>query len=132
MDTPLPDEKGMLLETYGNDEFSRDVIHRVAELRTELEENAGLLHVQMQTLSTAVRSAISSGSTELPLRICAFLDEALGQPRAIPEIENAVAISFVTASELQGSSVGAVILERMPTRVRQLLLDHETRKNTQS
>lgn len=74
MDTPLPNEKGVLLETYGNEQFSRDVIESFPSLREELEENAGLLHVQMSTLARAVRSAISSGDTELPLQLCGFLD----------------------------------------------------------
>ena len=101
MDTSLPDEKGILLETYGNEQFSRDVVQRFAELQEELRENADLLHVQMGTLARGVRSAVSSGDTELPLEICVFLDEALGQPRAVPEIENAVAISFVEARPLR-------------------------------
>lgn len=131
MDTPLPDDKGLLLEMYGNEQFSRDVIDNFAGLREELEENAGLLHVQMGTLSRAVRSALSSGDTDLPLRVCTFLDKALAQPRAIPEIENAVAILFVEAYEFRATAVGHTVLSRMPERVRQILLAQEQRGGAQ-
>ncbi len=36
MDTPLPDEKGIRLEMYGNEQFSRDAVDRFEESREEL------------------------------------------------------------------------------------------------
>lgn len=131
MDTPLPNRKGVLLETYGNAEFSRDAVARFPELQEELEEYAELLHVQMGTLKRAVRSAVSAGDIELALQICAFLNEALSQPRAISEIEVAVAISFVEAYELREGQVGKAVLKRMPKRVRQIILDQEARGGAQ-
>lgn len=131
MDTPLPDDKGVLLQMYGNAEFSRDVVARFPGLREELEENAGLLHVQMGTLAGAVRSAVSFGDTEFPLQVCAFLDHAVQQPRAILEIEVAVAISFVEAYELRNSTTGQTVLTRMPESVRRILLDQEARGGAQ-
>jgi hypothetical protein len=67
MDTPLPDGKGVLLEMYGNGEFSRDAVARFPGLREKLEEDADLLHVQMGTLAGAVRAAVHSGDPEFPL-----------------------------------------------------------------
>ena len=131
MDTPLPDDNGVLLETYGNEQFSRDVLDAFVDLREELEENANLLHVQMGTLSGAVRSALRSADTEFPLRVCAFLHRALRQPRAIPEIENAIAISFVEAYEFRATPAGQIVLSRMPDRIRQILLEQENRGGAQ-
>src|SRR5262245_12845222 len=89
----------VLADVYGNAQFSADAVSRFPSLRSDLEEDAELLHVQMGTLAGAVRVALNRGETQLPLEICAFLDEALKNPRAISEIENAVAISFVEAKE---------------------------------
>ena len=131
MDTPLPDDSGVVLEMYGNEQFSRDVTDNFGDLRDELEENAGLLHVQMGTLAAAVRRALGSGDAAFPLRVCAFLDKTLAHPRAIPEIENAVAISFVDACEFRGTEPGQTVLGQMPERVRVILLDQEKRGGAQ-
>ena len=110
MDKELPNKQGMLLDMYGNEEFSRDVIRQFPTLRAELKENAGLLHVQMSTLADAVRR---------------FLDDTLSRSRAIPEIENAVAISFVAAQEFKETVTGRVVLEQMPKRVQEILLEQD-------
>lgn len=130
MDKELPNKQGMLLDMYGNEEFSRDVIRQFPALRAELKENAGLLHVQMSTLADAVRKALSTGDIKLPLEICRFLDDTLSQSRAIQEIANAVAISFVAAQEFKETVTGRVVLEQMPTRVQQVLLEQERRDNS--
>jgi hypothetical protein len=127
MDTPPPDETGVLVSSYGNAEFSRDVIERFPTLRSELEFNAQLLHPQMGALAAAIRDAIASGDTRLPLQVCAFLDEALRKPNAISEIENAVAISFLEAHELRQTATGKTLLERMPESIRSILLEQERR-----
>ena len=121
----------MLMKGYGNPEFSRDVMARFPELREALEENAERLHVQMGTLASAVRSAIESGDQQFPVRVCAFLADAVEQPRANPEIENAVAISFVEAYELRESKIGQRVLAWMPERVRRILLEQEARGGAQ-
>src|SRR5262245_38372119 len=101
----LADGKG-ILDSYGNAEFSRDVVARFPVLRDALECDADLLHPQMGTLAAALRRAVESGDTHLPLQICSFLEEALRKPNAIAEIENAVAISFVEAYELRLTPTG--------------------------
>jgi len=117
--------------SYGNAEFSADAISRFPELRADLEEDANLLHVQMGTLAGAVRTSLAKGDTELPLAICTFLAEILGNARAISEIENAVAISFVEAREFRATSAGTNALSRMPDIVRGVLLAQEARGGAQ-
>ena len=130
MDTPLADGKGFLVETYGNAQFSRDVIARFPSLR-DLELDAELLHPQMGTLAAAVREAVRAGDTHLPLEVCAFVGEALSKPNAISEIENAVALSFVEAYELGGTATGRAVLKLMPDHVRGILLEQEKRGGAQ-
>ena len=130
MDKELPDRKGVLVDTYGSAEFSRDVIRQFPSLQSDLEEDAGLLHVQMGTLGGSVRQAIASGDLALPLQVCRFLGEILARKRLHPEIENAVAISFVDAKILRESDAGRQLLDQMPKRVREVLLDQERRDET--
>jgi hypothetical protein len=126
-DTPLSGGQGVLLEMYDGEQFSRDAIASFPELRAELVQNAGLLHVQMGTLATAVRKGIASGDLVLASQVCVFLDTLLANPRAHPEIENAVAISFVEAAELRNTSVGRLFLDQLPARIREILLQQEVR-----
>ena len=118
-------------DVYGNSQFSVDAMSRFPSLSVALEEDAERLHVQMGTLAGAVRVALERGETHLPLEICAFLDEVLRNPRAISEIENAVAISFVEAQEFRASTAGNEVLTRMPEAVRSVLLSQESRGGTQ-
>jgi hypothetical protein len=76
----------------------------------------------MGVLAVAVRAATVSGDSALPLRICSFLNDALMHQRVVPEIENAVAISFVSVEELRATVLGRSILEHMPARVQQILV----------
>jgi hypothetical protein len=130
MDKELPDKHGVLLDMYGNEEFSRDVIGQFPTLRADLEEDAGLLHVQMGTLAGAVRQALALGETDLPIRICRFLGDMLGNPRAVSEIENAVAISFLEAREFRDTVAGRAVWNQMPKAVQELLLQRERRSGT--
>ena len=125
MDKELPDKQGVLLDLYGNEEFSRDVIRQFPTLRDDLEEDAGLLHVQMGTLAAPVRQGLRLGQIELPLKICQFLGETLSKPRVISEIKNAVAISFVEAREFRTTVTGRMVLDQMPKRVQEILLEQE-------
>jgi len=126
-DIPLPDDQGVLLEMYDSEQFSSDAIASFPELRAELVQNAGLLHVQMGTLATAVRKGIASGDLVLALQVCVFLDTLLANPRAHPEIENAVAISFLEAVELRNTTAGRSFLDQLPARIREILREQEIR-----
>ena len=130
MDTPLADGKGVLVDAYGNAQFSRDVMARFPALR-DLELDAELLHPRMGKLATAVREAVLAGDTHLPLQICAFVSEALSKPNAISEIENVIAISFVEAYELRSTATGKAVLKLMPDNVRRVLLEQEKRGGAQ-
>ena len=131
MSISLPNNEGVIVQTYGNAEFSRDAMRLFEGLRDELADNADLLHPQMGTLAGAVRRSVESGDIGLSLRICEFLGAVLANPKAISEIENAVAISFVEAHELRATDVGRMLLERMPDRVRSVLLEQERRGGAQ-
>lgn len=126
MATRLADGKGTI-DSYGNAEFSREVIDRFPILRNDLEFDVDLLHPQMGTLAALIRQSMELGDTHLPMQILAFLDEVLRKPNAIAEIENAVAISFIEARELRRTSTGEAILRMMPASVRRVLLEQENR-----
>ena len=127
MDTPLPDDKGVLVDTYGSEQFSRDAISAFPGLREDLIHSAGMLHVQVGTLAELVRRSLDSGDTELAHRVCAFLDATLDKPRVSPEIMNAIAISFVEADQLRATKGGRDLLDRMPRRIHAILLDQAAR-----
>lgn len=128
MDRPLPDHQGLLLDMFDEAAFSRGVVERIPELQTELQADAGLLHVQMATLGAAVLAWVGSGQSASALRVCAFLDEVLGNPRAVSEIENAVAISFVRLSDLRATAAGNAVLRQLPIRVLRVLEAQEARE----
>jgi len=118
-------------DAYGNAQFSTDAIARFPKLSADLAQDAELLHVQMGTLAGAIRDSLANEDAEFPLAICAFLAEVLENPRAISEIENAVAISFVEAREFRASPAGIEVLAQMPKVVRGVLLDQEARGGAQ-
>jgi hypothetical protein len=127
----MSDTKDVVLKSYGSAEFSSDVISRFPTLRADLDFDSDLLHPQMGTLAAALRDALSNGDKELALAICDFLQEALDNPHAISEIENAIAISFVEAYEFRASAVGREVLAEMSNGVRGVLLDQEARGGAQ-
>jgi hypothetical protein len=130
MDKLLPDGEGVLLDSYGYEQFSRDVVLQFSALGAELEQFAAELHGQMGILAQAVRRALESGDAQFPLHVCSFLDGILSQPKLISEIANAVAISFVDPQELRETSAGRFTLEGMPDRIRDILLEQERRSGS--
>jgi hypothetical protein len=127
MDTALPDDNGVLVDTYGNERFSRDVIDAFPSLRQDLVSSAGVLHVQMALLGELVRRSLDSGDMKLAKRVCVFLDRTLDEPRVSPEITNAIAISFLVPDQLQATEGGCDLLEQMPIRLRAILLEQAAR-----
>jgi hypothetical protein len=69
MDIMLSNNEGVLVETYGNAELSRDVIAAFSELRADLTQGAGLLHPQMGILPAAVRESPDLGDIAFPLTV---------------------------------------------------------------
>jgi hypothetical protein len=107
---------------YDERAFSRDVIRELPELASELRSDEDLLHVQVGLLGRVAREEIERSNLHLAPRIFAFLDQALAQPRAITEIANAIAISFVTLDELQKTDAGRRALEMMPPKLKVCLM----------
>src|SRR5262249_51330157 len=116
---------GILLERYDGGPFSVDAITRFPTLREELEEDEGLLHLQMSTLARAVGRSVATGNVGLAKDIFAFVDQALRHPKASPEIENAVALSFIEPSDLRKSELGRTLLAGMPPTLKAVLLEQE-------
>ena len=117
----LGGEKGVLLESgevYDAAAFGRDVLLNFSEFSELFDEDPELLHVHMGTLAGIVRTSVKTRELDTAARVCEFLGAALENPRAIAEIENAVALSFVEPRELRETATGRSLLESMPEPVR--------------
>jgi hypothetical protein len=122
MDIELPDKRGVLLKMYDERAFSQDALCKLPELATELKAEESLLHVQMGVLSHVVQEEITENNLELTPRIFAFLEEALAHPRAISEIANAIAISFVELDVMQKTDAERRAIETMPPNLKSVLM----------
>jgi hypothetical protein len=131
-DTLRPDSQGILVDTYGSQQFSRDVIQGFPELLEELGRSTGLLHVQVATLAESVRRALDAGDLDSARRPCTFLDATLDKPKVSSEMMNAIAISFLTQDELQATSAGRDLLARMPERIETILREQADRGRTRT
>lgn len=118
MDKELPNAHGVLLDMYDERAFSRDAIREFPELAAELKAEENLLHVQVAVLGRAAQEEIVGNTLHLAPKIFAFLERALTQPRAISEIANAIAISFVEPAGLARTETGRRALEMMPPTLR--------------
>jgi hypothetical protein len=97
-----------------------------------LPDNKGVvlaLHIHMATLAGIVRCALGEDDLAKIQAVSEFLDDALKHPRAVSEIETAVAISFVDVREFRAHANGERALSRLPTRVRQILLEQDRRES---
>ncbi len=122
LDRELPDKHGVLLEMYDEHAFSRDAIRQFPELASELKAEENLLHVQVGVLGRIARDEMARNALQLASRIFDFLEQALTQPRAISEIANAVATSFVELDELQQTEAGRRTLEMTPPNLKTVLM----------
>lgn len=130
-DKLLPHGGGILLEQYDGAQVGPDAISKFPSLREEIEDADGLLHLQLSALARGVRDCILCGDIVLANEILSFVDSALCHPKASPEIENAVALSFVEPWELRQSEVGQALLAEMPATLKQVLLEQERRGGAQ-
>src|SRR5512137_896336 len=92
-DLPLADGAGVLLGTYGAEQFARDAAECFVHLAGALAECSHHLHLAMPVLAQAVRSALASGSVSTAVDLCSFVGDAMTHPRAASELTSAVAIS---------------------------------------
>jgi len=118
MDKQLPNDSGQLLEMYDEVSFSRDAIARFPALSEELRKNENQLHLQMAALARAVYEALHRNDTGTAIQVFSFLEQALRRTRAISEISNAVAISFVELCELRRTDNGRIAWDQMPERLK--------------
>jgi hypothetical protein len=126
VDKELSDKHGLLLEMYDERAFSRDAIRELPELATELSAEENLLYVQVAVLGNAVPREARRNSVRLTPKIFAFLEQALLQPRASPEIANAIQLSFVEIAELQETDAGREVLQMMPPILKSILASRAT------
>jgi hypothetical protein len=129
IDKPLAGNKGVVLAMYDAESFGRDAAMRFPEHARQFEEDLELLHVHMATLAGIARDALAAKDLAKVRDVGAFLDDALKHPRAISEIEVAVAISFVDVREFRTHANGELALQSLPTRVRQILLEQDRRES---
>jgi len=120
----LPQNKGVLLEEpeyFGPRCFSEKAVARFPELSAQLTHEAGNIHGQICTLASAARAAFESADTALLSRVFEFLAEILARQRLHPEIENAVAISFLEPAEFEQSDAGRRAWLLLPERLKRIL-----------
>jgi len=121
MDEQLPNDKGQLLEMHDAVSFSRDAMARFPSLSEELRDSENQLHLQMAMLARAVYEALRLNKPEIARDVFGFVEQALSQPRAISEIANAVALSFVELSELLRTDQGRRAWDQMPERLKAVI-----------
>ncbi len=121
-DKLLAGKKGKLLKMYGGGELSRDAKARFPQLHSELQEAADLIHAVVAVLGRATAEAVREGQLATVLEVCAFLEEALSNPRADSEIENAIRLSFPCLEEIAINSTGREAADKMPVRLKRVVL----------
>ena len=108
-------------EYFGPRCFSDEVIRCFPELATDLRRDAELLHVQMGSLASLARAAIERGDLPFLRRVFVFLEDVLSRPRVHPEIENAVATSFLLPADFETSETGRQVWHSLPERLKHVL-----------
>ena|SRR5437867_4152112 len=120
----LAKSKGVMMEEpeyFGPRGFSEEAIRVFPELAVELRREGELLHVQMGSLASSARGAIEHGDLPFLRRVFAFLDDVLSRPRVLPELENAVATSFLLPADFEASATGRDAWALLPERVKRVL-----------
>ncbi|HEY3854251.1 MAG TPA: hypothetical protein VGO67_07670 [Verrucomicrobiae bacterium] len=121
---PLANSKGVLMEEpeyFGPQSFSVEVIAQFPEKAAELTENSGILHIQMGLLASAARKAIEVGDTVFLKRVFRFINDILARERLHPDVEDAVADSFLTLTEFEQSEAGRNAWNLLPEKLRRLI-----------
>jgi hypothetical protein len=116
-DKPVP----VLVRSYTEAEFSRDVISRWGHIDDCLIDDARSLHMQMAHLGRVCKY-----NPEIAPEIFEFLEGLLGRNDAISEIENAVAISFLDWPEVEERGFA----DKLPLKLKQTIEDQWKRYET--
>ena len=114
----LPDDQGHVAPRYGAAAFAADARERLPPT-TPAADLVGV-HATMAALADAARRAIATGDLPALRRLSAFVAAAAGRPDADPEIENAVAVSFLEPDDLAGPH-GPAAWDALPERLRTLV-----------
>jgi hypothetical protein len=114
---PLPNHRGILLEEpeyFGDRCFSDAVLQTFPEI-TALRE--GGLHIQITSLAEAARMAIAANDSVFLARTFTFLETILTTPRLHPEVENAVAISFLAQGDFENAQWASELVPEALKRI---------------
>ena len=126
MDKKLPNHEGVLVASYDELAFSKDAVALFGEQIPELGEDVSSIHTQVGLLGSFIRK---SKDGFVAKKIFDFLEQVLANPKATSEIENAVAISFLSASELRDPIAGQVYWRNIPSNLKHVLVTQEELDN---
>ena len=104
-----------IVNLYDEKDFSKDAISSWGEYAEDLIEDEGLLHVQMGHLARLCKNDTKKADV-----IFKFLENLLEREDTVSEIENAVAISFLTDSEIQEFENKL----RVPNKIREVIREY--------
>jgi hypothetical protein len=119
----LPDGAGQLLEDgdyLGARMFERMARDRFPELRDDPDISNGI-HLCMAALARVTMHAIHAGQSTKAAEVFGFLGQVLQQSHVHHDIHDAIAQSYVVASELLATPVGQTVWTAAPKSVRMLL-----------
>ena len=104
--------------------FLSELLHDFPEVEKAFAKGSqGLLHSEMGDFRKVVETAMDDGRHWQVQKYLEFLDHCLGQ--AVPELENAILISFLEDFALGEVTSGryAATRERMPDRLRKIVVE---------
>lgn len=121
---PLAHRFGVMLEEpdyFGSRSFSAEASLSFPKLSLQLAEEPEDIHLQMGALGTAAREAIENGDLGFLQSLFEFLESVLVRPKLHPEIENAVAISFLAPIDFEKSETGRRAWKLLPNHLKDVL-----------
>jgi len=101
---------------YTNASTSEALLSEFPELRDELTDNAGLLHLQLAVLARHTQDAIAAGDLATVRRDFMFVDRVLAA--ADKFVRNAVHVSYLEHVEFTGTH-GAAARDLLSSRLRE-------------
>ena len=125
MTIELPNNNGEMFEeseVFGTQAFLEAILIEFPGIGNRFGKNDGI-HIAMGTLHQMCSDAIRSSDFDLVKRVFQFLERVVTKPKVDSEIENAVAISFLTPTELTDSPNGKTALDMLPERFRRIILE---------
>ena len=122
MANDVPDDNAAVPVPLRGDSALRTAMReRFPDLASDLDDDDGI-HLAVAALARYVMEKITANDIPRAASLLSYLDEILRWPDVDPEIENAVAISFVEPAELESTPSGRLVWDQMPPRLRHLML----------